>query len=190
MPIFKQDMDHSQIEQKLGTRLCFDEMRDLAMLILNRHSCITEILILCDHQNKQIAFRASWTLEFIAYNDSKRFLKHLNDFIKLYPIITNQSVQRSFSKILMMLTRESIIKTENIDPHIFDECMSTTFDWLLNPKTALAIQCNALDVLFNLSHYHHWILDELKVILQDKLISNSPALISRSTRLLKVINRF
>jgi hypothetical protein len=89
---------------------------------------------------------------------------------------------------MMQLTDEKFMRKAKFKASVFDECLTVSFDWLLNRETPVAVQCNALDIIFQLSPYHDWIIEELAVILEQKLVSNSPALLSRSKKILKRIN--
>lgn len=178
-------MKLTEIEKELKGRLDFFRMTELSFFTANGKVKCGDLISLCRHQDQQIAFRASWVLEFFAHDKPELFINHLPDFLVLYPKILNQSVQRCFTKILMLLTAKKFLVAHSISPVIFDECLSASFDWLINPKTPVAVQANALDVIFQLSPYHDWVLEELKVILQDKLVSGSPALTSRAKRILK-----
>ncbi len=131
-------MDVAQIEQKLHERLNFDEMVTLAMLTANGSIACKHIIDLCTHQNQQIAFRASWTLEYIAVIKLEVFIGCFKYFLQLYPKIINYSVQRSFTKIMMLLTKERLIISEGLKAAEFEECLGATFDWLLNPKLQLS----------------------------------------------------
>lgn len=181
-------MNLIEIERTLQNRLGFNEMLILAKLTASGKINCREMIGLCNHNNPQIAFRASWVLDAVSTVNLDAFIVHLSDFLELYPTITNASVQRSFTKIMMLLTQEKLMRNQGLKPKSFEECLGATFDWLLNPKTPVAVQSNALEVVFQLSPYYDWVLEELTVILEEKLVSSSPALISRAKRLLKKIN--
>jgi len=66
-----------------------------------------------------------------------------------------------------------------------DTLIEGSFDWLIDPETPVAIQCNCMDVLCNLSEKEDWIADELRNILEQNLLSDSPALLSRTKSVLK-----
>ncbi len=177
-----------EIQEKLKSRLNFDGMVELAHLTAHGKIKYEDILNLCDYQDQQIAFRASWVLDFFAHANTDMFLTQLSRFLKLYPNVSNQSVQRNFTKIMMLLTEKKFMRMQQLEHTIFDDCLTASFDWLINPKTPIAVQANAIDVVFQLSPYHDWVLDELKVILQQKLVSGSAALTSRAKKVLKQIS--
>ena len=181
-------MNKFQIEQKLQHRLDFDGMFDLACGTADKKIKCTDIIDLCNYQNQQIAFRASWVLEFAFGLNNQIFLRQLPAFLNLYPKIKNSSVQRNFTKIMIQLTEEKFMGKAKLKPSIFDESLTATFEWLLNSETPVAVQANTLEIIFQLSAYHYWVLEELTVILEQKLISGSPALLSRSKKILRLIS--
>lgn len=85
----------------------------------------------------------------------------------------------------MRLTKKDLMHFYRLKPDDFDSILEATFDWLINPKTPLAVQCNAMDIVYRLSPYHDWIKEELKVVLEQKLLVKSAALNSRTKRVLK-----
>lgn len=178
----------NEIEEKLKSRLDFHAMKELASGISTKEVKCQDLIALCAHHGPQLAFRASWVLAFVAHTNPVSFLPHLTEFLILYPKATNQSVQRNFTKILMLLTSRKFMLANRLNAAIFDDCLTASFDWLLHPTTDVAVQANALEAIFQLTPFHDWILDELKVILQQKLVSGSPALVSRAKRILKNIN--
>lgn len=181
-------MKKSEIEKQLKNKLDFDGMIQLSFLTANGNVKCEDLISLCDNPDQQVAFRASWVLEFFAHANSETFLSHLTGFLALYPKVTNRSVQRCFTKVVMMLTEKKFLLAQRLKASKFDECLSASFDWLMDSKTPVAVQANALELIFQLSPHHDWVLEELKVILQQKLVSGSPALISRAKSILKQIN--
>lgn len=181
-------MDVDSLLSKLSKKINLAEVKQLALLTSKGEISINDLFSLCLHQHQQVAFRASWILEYVAHNFDASFSVVIPQFLIAYPNIKNLSVKRHFTKIMMLLYNSKKLNDSNFDTELHNECLTATFDWLLNAKTPLAVQCNALDLLYNFSKQEDWVLDELKLILEQKLITNSPALISRSKRLLKRIN--
>lgn len=181
-------MEGEYLASKLSVKINLMEAKQLAALTLSKDISMIDLFSLCLHPNQQIAFRASWVLENVVFSAQSGFKKNIPQFLEAYPNIQNLSVKRHFTKIMMMLCKENLINALDVHEALLQKCLTATFDWLLNPNTPLAVQCNTLDLVFYFSKKENWILDELKVILEQNLISNSPALRSRSKRLLKRIN--
>ncbi|MEO5911238.1 MAG: hypothetical protein ABIP95_10145 [Pelobium sp.] len=178
-------MDKKSLKDYLAHHHSKDTTLQLAILTANGEIEFSDILNLCIDPDKQIAFRAAWLLEIAEVMVMDDFKPMVADFLKIYPLVKNESVQRHFTKIMMRLTRSEIQEAYAIQSADLENCLNITFDWLLDIQTPLAVQCNCMDIIYRLSYGRHWILEDLKMILEKKLLSGSPALISRSTRILK-----
>ena len=181
-------MNVEALTQKLSNKLNLPEMKRLGLLTSEKEISISDLFSLCLHTNHQIAFRASWILEYVAITYKSIFAEIIPQFLKAYPLVKNLSVKRHFTKIMMILCKDNMLDDNNFKSGLHEKCLTATFDWLLDPKTPLAVQCNTLDLVYNFSKQEDWISYELKVILEKNLITNSPALISRSKRILKRLN--
>ncbi|MFC5282666.1 hypothetical protein [Pedobacter alpinus] len=181
-------MDVETLANKFSKKINLEDVKKLTALTLNREISINDLFSLCLYQHQQIAFRASWVLENVADSTVNVFEEVVPQFLNAYPQIKNLSVKRHFTKIMMMLYKTNRLNEQNFNADLLEKSLTATFDWLLDPKTPLAVQCNALDLVFDFSKKENWVLEELKVILEKKLVTNSPALKSRSKRLLKRIN--
>ena len=133
------------------------------------------------NEDEQIAFRAAWVIENVFFSFPKHFVPILKTFLKDYPTQKNRSVQRHYSKIAYQLTKtKPLFFTKDEINGLIDG----SFDWLIDTETPVAVQCNCIDVLFNLSNQEDWIMPELQRILEQNLLSNSPAILSRTKKIL------
>jgi hypothetical protein len=162
---------------------------DLALQVKNGFILIDDVLALCFHPDKQIAFRAAWLLEYAEINAPDVFKLRVHQFLALYKTTDNASVQRHFSKIGMRLVHPLWSYFYLLSAQDLSNLLEPSFDWLINPKVPVAVKSNCLDIIYALSDEHDWTLEELKVVLQDFLTSSSPALISRAKRVLYKIKR-
>ncbi len=70
------------------------------------------------------------------------------------------------------------------------DIMNLCFDFLTNPKEAIAVRCFSMTVLYNLSIHYPDIKQELKTIIEDILENNTtPALRARGKQIMKSINK-
>lgn len=157
----------------------------LTQLVYNNELSVRDVLYLCKHENQKILFRASWLLEHIEYHHPNLFKIVLKEFLLDYPNQVNESAQRCFSKILMSLSCPKGMKFYNLDYKDFEDSLSASFDWLINENTPVAIKSNCIDIIYQLYKNEDWIENELKIILEQNLLSTSPALLSRTKKVLK-----
>ncbi|MCP2043936.1 hypothetical protein [Pontibacter sp. HSC-36F09] len=150
---------------------------------------VADLLRLCYTQHKPaVAFRAAWVLEEVAHTYPEQFVPHLPDFVSQLSAQHNLSCQRHFTKILMCCANPKarpIYSTawSAIPEH--EAVVETMFEWLIDPRTPVAVKVNCLDVLAYLQDEFPWIKDELKAQIEFLLKDGSPAMLSRGKRLLK-----
>ncbi len=144
------------------------------------------LLELSFYPSKEIAFRAAWVLETVYFKNPFGFLTHLNNFNSAYYIQKNLSCQRHYTKIMMDITSpKNEIYRRLVNTSDFAAVAETTFEWLIDPKTPVAVQANCLDILCNLSGRYDWIKDELVFQTEFLLKNGSAAIQSRGKRILR-----
>lgn len=177
-------MDLTDIELLLKSRLDFEKMQALAFTLGQDKAKCEFVIELCVNPDPQIAFRASWVVACFAYLKPDLFVNYLQAVLNSYPKLKNPSVQRSFSKIIMLFSKKEMMHKYQLMPNVFDNSLDASFDWLLDSQTAVAVQANVAEIIFQLSPYHDWVLEELTIILQNKLVHGSQALKSRAKKIL------
>ncbi|WP_026903099.1 hypothetical protein [Pedobacter glucosidilyticus] len=182
-------MDKEQLTNFLKHHYHKQKTIDLAKQVESSSISMDDVLQLCFQQDKQIAFRAAWLLEYAEIEAPAVFKPLVHHFLKLYKTTDNPSVQRHFSKIGMRLVHRKWKDFYQLTTQDLSILLEPSFDWLINPKVPVAVKCNCLDIIYALSDEQDWTLEELKVVLQDFLTSSSPALISRAKRVLYKIKR-
>ncbi|WP_442794871.1 hypothetical protein [Pelobium manganitolerans] len=173
-----------QLEQKLAKPMGKVAVEELARNLGSADEAVLFLIAQSTHTNDAIAFRASWVLERVLLFYPEVFKDWIGEFLTTYPIVKGFSAQRHYSKMLLMLYKEKLINQSKFSEPQFELCLEVSFDWLLNPKTPVAVQCNIMDAIALLAKHYLWAYDELQHILQQKLVSNSPALAVRAKRLL------
>lgn len=156
-------------------------------MIASDKACVPgDLIAISLYPQHEIAFRASWVLEQFLYHRWEDIVPSLPDFMVGYLIQKNGSCQRHFTKIMMYLT-DSGSNTEIkalISEHQ-EQIIETTFDWLIDPQTPVAVKVNCMDILLYFGKEQAWIHDELLSQVQFLLKDGSAALQSRGKRILK-----
>lgn len=142
-----------------------------------------DLIDLAFHSDRAIAFRAAWILEIIAEAHPRRFEECAEYFLARYPEQNNQSCRRHFSKILMGLSAAKL-GTANLEP-----IMETTFEWLIDPLSAVAVQANCMEVLLNFKERYDWIEDELFEHTIFLMKTGGPAIQSRGKKTLRQLKK-
>jgi len=130
----------------------------------------------------EIAFRAAWVLENLFLSAKEDFLADFQCFLNTYVMLGNLSCKRHYSKIMIEVLKGG--KSGFWLQYDFEPIVETTFEWLINPETPVAVQANCLDILFSLKSRYSWIEEELKAQIIFLLKDGSAAIQSRGKRLL------
>ncbi len=162
--------------------------KEVVSLATQSVNSVDELIKLCLHSNYEIAFRAAWILELVAVAYPERFNEKLSEFIDVYVRLTNQSCQRHFTKILMSLTNMQA-RQDRLSTNDLEAIVETTFEWMIDPQTPVAVRVNCMDILFDLRDMDNWIADELRAQIEFQLQSGSAALQSRGKRVLYKLSR-
>ncbi len=135
----------------------------------------------------ELAFRAAWLLEHIAVEYPENFASIAPQFMKVYSSQTNPGGRRHFSRIMMDLSSPGA--AYSIPGSLCEEIIEASFEWLIDPKTPVAIKANCMDVLLNLRHTADWITDELGQQVSFVLKDGGPAILSRGKRVMAKLDR-
>lgn len=153
---------------------------------------LAELHGLCyDELHPQLAFRAAWLLEYIAVHHLDRFTAIAKIFLTRLPTQKNPSCQRHFTNILRRMTHPRAPKpyADALQAADREQLVETIFNWLIDPRTPVAVQVNCMDVLLDLSGEFEWIRDELKQQIEFLLRDGSAAIQSRGKRVLEKLRR-
>lgn|GEM_PF-566153 len=183
-----------QKDDSLTLRLKLEQTKGLSLATLATDTTVsmTTLHEQCyDQKNPTLAFRASWVLEQVAYQDPERFLSIFEAFASRTAEQTNPSCQRHFTKIWMYLTAPRIpVPYQEAYRNVNRAALAETiFSWLIRPKTPVAVQVNCLDILYNLIGEYDWIKDELTHYIEFLMRDGSAALQSRGKKILQKIRR-
>jgi len=183
-------MDRPELLKTICVKIGKAETEALAALSADNKLPVSELLDLSFQRQQEIAFRAGWILETIAIKYPGAFKPLVSDFLNRYAHQRNTSCQRHFTKIMMCLTDPEYSDRVQVSS-CFDAgpIIETTFEWLIDPKTPVAVQVNCMDVLFNLKDTLPWISAELQSQVVFLLHAGSPALQSRGKAILKKLSK-
>lgn len=152
----------------LSVRICA-KLNVTAGTLIIEEDMWDDAMALAGNPDPQVAFRASWALEY-AYTVKpgeveRRFDRFFADFITS----GSESVQRVYSKMLCdMLRRGDVHLTEVQSEQAVERC----FDLLSSPDTPIAVAVWQIELLYDMRHRFDWIEENLTETV--RRISESP----------------
>lgn len=125
-----------------------------------------------------IAWRAGWVLDNFERKNTKALLPYLNLLSEILLQTPHHGVQRHITRILSKAPT-----SELEDGRLVDAC----FNWLLNPKTPIAVKVNAMEIIGNLCVTYPELGQELKTVIDDGYDNGTAAFKSRGRKILERI---
>ena len=167
----------------------------VADLVHSQEFSPEELFELTFHPDLTIGFRAAWILEYTAAHAAENFEEILEAFLSAFPKQKNLSAQRHFSNIILRLLEKKApegykIRMEALSEAQKEELVAALFDWLILPKTPVAVKANCLDALAYFCGDFDWIQEELEQQIDQHHHSGSPALIARGKMVQRRLYRY
>lgn len=128
---------------------------------------------------RKVEFRAAYVVEYIYFSDIRQFDPYYGRFFRIFPLVTNESVKRHFTKIMAHILSGDKYRATDAD---CETVATACVDWIINKKVKVAVQIWAIECLFILQHRVEWVKEILEEILQNLSVNPSPAMIVRLRR--------
>ena len=150
--------------------------------ISNDKSRIKELLGLFTGDEYKITQRAAWIVSSVADHHPELVAPYIPEMInKMKDKQAHVAVKRN---VLRLLQKQAIPET------VHGTLMNLCFDYLLDPKEAIAVRAFSMGVLEQLSHIYPEIKNELKIIIEAELtLSPSPGFLSKAKKVIKSISK-
>lgn len=148
--------------------------------------------IVFETQNKT-AIKAAWVLELVCEQQLDLLIPQLDFFISNIKTLKNESAIRPASKICMFLGEAYTSKSpnaiqKNLTKTQIDQIIETGFDWLIS-NHKVATKAYTMQTLYLFGVNHHWVHEELKLIIQQNMMRESAAYKARGKMTLEMINK-
>lgn len=140
-----------------------------------------ELVLLFLHDEWLVTQRAAWVMSHCAENYPSLIQPHLMDMVehlkskKLHDAVIRNSV-KIFSQIEL---------PENVQGHLLQIC----FDYLLSTKIPVAIQVHSMQIIYNISQDEPDLLNELKMVIEERLPYGTAGFKSRGKKILAGIHK-
>lgn len=158
---------YDQIEKSTAHRKCRDDIKDFVFENPEFLSDLIKIAFTIKDKNHH---KACWILELVCEEKMHSFLPFLDEFCEVLSEYKSDSAIRSVSKICLFLSNSKKYSLSEIQE---EKIIETCLDWLIESDKA-ANAAYAMRTLFNFGKKHHWVNEELKVLLQRDCSHQTP----------------
>lgn len=133
-------------------------------------------------QRDMIAFRAAYVLETIYFVDRNHFEPYRVRFMDDFAQTKSESAKRHFTKMM-----DDILKLYEPTDEQSEAIAQACIFWITEPKTRVAVQIWAVEILLKLCTTTDWLKVIMPEIVHSLTINPSPAIISRHRKWQKQI---
>ncbi|MEO1261309.1 MAG: hypothetical protein AAFZ15_21070 [Bacteroidota bacterium] len=157
------------------------QAKKISEFIGNDPSRFAELVALFLNDEKKVAQRAAWILSHCTDIYPLLIRPHLKDLVEnLRKTNLHDAIPRNTLRILA--TQEI---PETVKGHLLNLC----FDYLMVAKLPVAIKIHAMQIVFNISKNEPDLLNELKMVIEERLPYGTAGFKSRGKKIVKAINK-
>jgi hypothetical protein len=162
----------------------------LTDILYNRKFAANDLIALTFYPKKEIAFRAAWILENLVLAHPLEYLDAFGQVCAGFPQITNKSVLRHYTKIIMHFTAPGADKQvkERLKLIDMEQVIERCFELLIDKNTPVAVRAFASQVLFNLRLRHSWIAEVLTDQVKIMMDGGKPGIQAKGRKLLSYLD--
>jgi hypothetical protein len=152
----------------------------LAGLLQTRTELIGEVLTIIGSGKGKDPARASWLLSNLWDIDAEILLPFQPELIELVLSTHSESVKRNLLRII-----DAYPLPEDRLGELFDVCMA----WMLSERSAIAVRCNAMQILYRICVVEPDLSDELIKRISDLLVFGSAGFRSRGQKIIRLLEK-
>lgn len=134
-----------------------------------------------------VAFHAAYAIEGAYMLEKNRFLEYAERFIRDYPLVTDPSALRHYTKIMSDLLAAKLISPNETE---VDDIIEKSFDLLISEKVKPAVKVWSMEILYLLSDRRGWVTGALDETLHNitETGTGTAAILNRAGRILKKLS--
>jgi hypothetical protein len=179
-------MTQSELIQKITSIIGKPKVLELSRILKEQQFALHDLIDITFHPDKAVSFRAVWILENVFLTDPEAYLPDLQYMISRFKEVKHHGCMRHYAKIIMHITEDKApqslqLKLQQID---LEPVVEQLFDWMIDPKTKIAVKVFTAHALFNLKEQFPWIKEELGSQMEFLMRNGSPAIQSRGKKIL------
>jgi 8-oxo-dGTP diphosphatase len=180
-PQIQAEIDDRELQEMINSMMSMQEAEWVAASALENPAIFNKLFEYSCSSDSKLAFRASWTLTKVGDKYPEIFDPYLHQLVDLLPAIDNESVERSFLRIISLSAMGKI--DEKHHGLLADYCFAA----LNSGESAIAIKVYSMEILYNLSFIYPQLANELAVSIRLLMEDGTAAIVSRGNAILKRI---
>jgi hypothetical protein len=174
-------VDDLALKQIINNMMSMKEAEWLSDSALENPVIFRKLLEYSWSDDRKLAFRASWTLTKVCDKFPEIIYPHLSEIVEALPRFENESVERSFLRILSLSDVRKL--PEKHHGLLADYC----FAELNSAASAIAIKAYCMEILYRLSVIYPQLANELAVSIRTMMEEGSAGIVARGNSILKKI---
>jgi hypothetical protein len=179
--VLREEFDDAQLQLMINSMMSMKEVEWVANSAFENRVIFLKLLEYSYSTDRKLAFRASWTLTKVCDMYPEIISPHLPEIVEALPRLDNESVIRSFLRILSFAQPSGI--PEKHRGILADYCFAA----LSSPETAIAVKAYSMEILYRLSLIYPQLANELAVSVRLLMEDGSAGIVSRGNAILKKI---
>lgn len=174
-------LDDAELQSMINSMMSMQEADWMASSAVENPAIFHKLLEYSYTSDRKLAFRASWTLTKVCDRYPEMLFPYLSDIIEALPRVINESVQRSFLRIL------SLSNLDNLTERHHGLLAEYSFVALNSGFSAIAIKAYAMEILFRLSLIYPELANELASSVRILMEDGSAGIVAKGNSILKRI---
>ncbi len=174
--------EDADLQKMINGMMRLQEAEWVATSAIDNPVIFNKLLEYSYSKDKKLAFKASWTLTKVCDKFPELIYPHLADIVESLPMFDNESVQRSFLRIISLSDMVNLSSRHH--GILADHC----FSMLRSGFSAIAIKAYSMDILYNLAVIYPELGNELSSSVRILMEDGSAGIIAKGKSVLKKIS--
>lgn len=172
-----------------------DNRKRVSNLVIENPELIKPLLEVVFDVDHKLSYRAAWILEFVLTQKNKLdwISPYLDEFTSNISKVYHDSAVRPCAKICEYIAKaytskkDSIIKDSLSEKNI-ENIIETGFDWMISQQK-VAVKAYTMETLYLLGKNSDWVHNELKLVIQQNMASESAGYKARGKKIVALIDK-
>jgi 8-oxo-dGTP diphosphatase len=175
-------IDDEELKALVNNMMSMQEAEWVATSAIENPAVFHKLFEYSHSSDRKLAFRASWTLSKVCDRFPELIIPYLSRIVEIFNTIDNESVLRSFLRII------SISDIDKIDRNQHGVLADFCFNSLKSGFSAIAVKVFSMEILYRLSLLYPELANELSASVIILLEDGSAAITSRGRMILKKLS--